>query len=422
MKMHYVGIDLGTSGCRLTIIDHNQNTVFETSIRYPSQQEQSAELWWQAVIECFTQCPQIVKKDIRAISLDGTSGTILLCDAQGNPTSSVLMYNDLRANEEAEFIKTFLPEDNGGQGASGSLARLFWLLKHEAKNDHFFALHQADYILGKLAGTFGISDENNCLKLGYDAVKQCWPQALLDQLGERAALLPKVIPAGRIFSKIDSSLASQLRLPNSVKIVSGTTDSIAAFIATGANQLSEAVTSLGSSLVIKQISNNPIYKPALGIYSHRLVIDNNPYWLVGGSSNSGGNVLRHYFSLEALKEMTPSLQPESTTGLDYYPLVEVGERFPEADVNKQPRLEPRPSSDVEFFQGIIEGIASIEKQGYDALKQLGAGDLISVRSVGGGSKNDAWTTIRGNQLQVPMIRPLQTEASYGAALLALRAE
>lgn len=420
--MLYAGIDFGTSGCRLTLINQQQEPVFDYSVSYQTNQQQTPELWWQSLIRCFSHCPENLKQNIKALSLDGTSGTVLLCDKKGNPSSSVIMYHDLRAQGEAQQIKQCLPKENGGQGASGSLARLLWLLQNEPNANHHFAVHQADYILAKLCGEFGISDENNCLKLGYDVAAQSWPESLLEHLGEHRSLVPKVVPAGQIIGEIEAQIAKQLELPETIKCVSGTTDSIAAFIATGASQTGEAVTSLGSTLVLKQISENPIYEPSLGVYSHRLVINNKPLWLVGGASNSGGNVIRHYFNQDQICSMTEELIPEKSTGLNYYPLLEQGERFPQADVNKQPGLTPRPESDVVFFQGILEGIANIEKQGYETLAELGAGELQSVRSVGGGSVNKAWTQIRQQHLNVPMITPEYTEASYGAALLALRAK
>ena len=74
-------------------------------------------------------------------------------------------------------------------------------------------------------------------------------------------------------------------------------------------------------------------------------------WLVGGASNSGGAVLRKFFTDEQMRRMTPLLNPSQPTGLAYYPLPAMGERFPENDPQKQPRMEPRPSDDVVFFQG-----------------------------------------------------------------------
>jgi len=410
------GIDLGTSGCRIVVIDLDKKIQFSHSITYPENSEQTPELWWSSVSELLKQLPQEIRKNLISLAVDGTSGSVLLTDSQGVPTSSTLMYYDLRATEEAKLIKTALPKENGGQGASGSLARLLWLLKHEANPKHAHVLHQADYILGKLANNFRLSDENNCLKLGYDVINRCWPEEQLSKIGIEASLLPIVHPAGTAVATIDKTLAHQLALPETLQLVSGTTDSIAAFYATGASQVGEAVTSLGSTLVIKLITDKPVFSPEYGIYSHRF----GNYWLLGGASNSGGNVIRKYFSEKQIEEMTAQLTPYQLTGLEYYPLAVKGERFPVADSNKAPILEPHPESDIDFFQGILEGIASIEGQGYQTLSELSACTVLSIRSVGGGSKNKAWTQIRKNKLNVEMIKPEQSEAAYGSALLAMK--
>jgi len=412
----FVGVDLGTSGCRLMVIDEQKKVQHQSSTTYSNPDEQTPQLWWDSVSSLLKKIPAEIKSQLKSIAIDGTSGTLLLVDEEGNPSSSVLMYNDLRATREAEAIKRIMPEKNGGQGASGSLARLMWLLKHELKQNHAHALHQADYILGKLANNFSLSDENNCLKLGYDVVKQQWLDDELAQLGIDKTLLPDVFPIGSPVAIIDPKEATRLGFPKNLQLVTGTTDSIGAFLATGADKIGDAVTSLGSTLVLKLISDKPIYSSRYGIYSHRF----GDRWLVGGASNSGAKVLQHYFSQAQLDEMTPALTSDSPTGLDYYPLINIGERFPVADAQKQPQLSPRPESDVQFFQGILEGIACIEKQGYCKLQELGAPKVSSIRSVGGGAKNKTWTSIRKHQLRLEMIEPEQTEAAYGTALLALK--
>lgn len=412
----FAGIDLGTSGCRIIVIDYDKKIQFTRSISYSSNAKQTPELWWDSVCKLLKELPIEIKDNLQSLAIDGTSGTLLLTDSQGKPSSSVLMYNDMRATAEAELIKQVLPQENGGQGASGSLARLLWLLKNEANSKHAHAVHHADFILGKLANNFQISDENNCLKLGYDVIKQCWPEKELLKLGIDQSLLPQVFPAGSFVSFIDKTQAEQLGLPQSLQLVTGATDSIAAFIASGATNVGDAVTSLGSTLVLKLISDKPIFSAQHGIYSHRL----NNHWLVGGASNSGAQVLQQYFSQTKIDELTTHLSPNIPTGLNYYPLIKMGERFPIADANKQPELSPRPESELVFFQGILEGIAQIEKQGYQKLNELGAPVITSIRSVGGGSKNQAWTEIRKNLLKVDMVLPQQTEAAYGSALLALK--
>ncbi len=427
MEKLFAGIDLGTSGCRLIIIDADKNIQFSTSISYSNPDKQSPELWWKSVCELFNKIPVKIKQNLHSLAVDGTSGTVLLLDNGGNPLTQALMYNDLRATAEAKQITQVLPQENGGQGASGSLARVMWLLnktqnieKQWGWTNKIHISHQADYILGKLSNNYALSDENNCLKLGYDVINQCWPNEL-EKLGIPCSLLPKVYPAGTAVASISQQIAKDLGLPESLQLVTGTTDSIAAFIATGADKIGDAVTSLGSTLVLKLISEKPLFSPEHGIYSHRL----KDKWLVGGASNSGAKVLQHYFSQKQIDVMTRQLSADESTNLNYYPLLKKGERFPVADANKCAMLAPRPDSDQEFFQGILEGIANIESQGYQKLIELGEPLITSVRSVGGGSKNTAWTKIRKNRLSenkldIDMITPIQTEAAYGSALLAMK--
>ena len=147
--------------------------------------------------------------------------------------------------------------------------------------------------------------------------------------------------------------------------------------------------------------------------------------LLGGRSaerevslNSGGAVLLQYFKVEQMREMTPILDPENFTGLDYYPLPDIGERFPVNNPEMTPRLEPLPGDSITFFQGMLEGIARIEAEGYELLGKLGAPALSKVFTTGGGSQNPAWTRIREKILRVKMEKPRSGHAAYGSALLA----
>jgi hypothetical protein len=196
--------------------------------------------------------------------------------------------------------------------------------------------------------------------------------------------------------------------------VAGTTDSVAAFLAAGAEQAGDGVTSLGTTLVLKLLSREPVFSPRHGVYSHRL----GDYWLAGGASNAGGAVLLKYFSEDQLRELTPRLQPDHRSGLDYYPLCEPGERFPLCDPELAPRLEPRPGDPARFLQGLLEGLSRIEADGYRLLARLGGPALRSVRSTGGGSQNPAWARIRENMLGVPLKPAVSVHAAYGTALLA----
>ncbi|MGL6209100.1 MAG: FGGY-family carbohydrate kinase, partial [Paracoccaceae bacterium] len=178
----------------------------------------------------------------------------------------------------------------------------------------------------------------------------------------------------------------------------------------------DGVTGLGTTLTLKILSDRPIFAPEYGIYSHRLL----GMWLAGGASNSGGAALLAHFSAGEIAALSVGMDAEADTGLDYYPLPGVGERFPIADPGMVGRVSPRPDDPVRFLQGLLEGIAGIEALGYARLAELGGPALTSVRSMGGGAGNAAWSAIRARKLGVPMLAPLSEAAAYGAALVARR--
>jgi D-ribulokinase len=416
----YVGIDLGTSGCRAIAIDRELRPAAAVNVPLPAAQrhdgrsEQDAEIWWSAVGEVMDGLTgHINPSTIDAIAVDGTSGSIVLTDDQGTPVMPALLYNDARAREQAARIAEVTPPTGGAHGASSGLAKLCHVQAQAAGRGARRVLNQAEWIAARFTGRYGLGDENNCLKLGYDVLQRRWPD-WLDALQVKREWLPQVVTPGTPLGTASETVCRRFGLAPHCRIVAGTTDSIAGFLATGANRVGEAVTSLGSTLVIKILSPQPIFAPHYGIYSHRL----GKWWLIGGASNSGGAVLRHYFSQSELDALTAQLDPDHPTGLDYYPLLGAGERFPIYDPRLMPRLTPRPSHPLQFFQGMLEGMARIEAAAYRRLAALGAPFPRSIRTVGGGAANTAWTRIRARELKVPMIAPPHSEPAYGAALLA----
>jgi 7-cyano-7-deazaguanine reductase len=416
----YLGVDLGTTGCRIIAVDATGAVQAEMSApiaappRNDNQITQDPTVWWKAFSGCLTNLlKQVDPKRVHAMTVDGTSGTLLLCDDKGSPVSPGIMYNDQRAVEQARKIGALAGATSGAQGATSSLAKLMWL--HDKKIDKraHYALHQADWISGRLTGNFGHSDYNNCLKLGYDTDKLAWPK-WINKLGFNIALLPEVHAPGDPLGTISESTAKAFGLPPDVQVLAGTTDGVAAFLAAGASEPGHGVTALGTTLVLKLLSDKPVFSPEHGVYSHRL----GTQWLAGGASNSGGAVLLQYYKVEQMREMTPLLDPEHFTGLDYYPLPDIGERFPVNNPEMVPRLEPLPGDSVTFFQGMLEGIARIEAQGYELLGKLGAPALSTVYTTGGGAKNPAWERLRERILGVTLEKPRSEHAAYGSALLA----
>jgi sugar (pentulose or hexulose) kinase len=288
---------------------------------------------------------------------------------------------------------------------------VLWLKKRLGLQRAHLYLNQADWLSALLSGR-PVSDYHNALKMGVDLATGQWP-AWVEFLAD-VDYLPIPVRPGTTLALVERPRARELGINPDCLVRAGTTDSIAAFLAAGVSQPGEAVTSLGTTLVLKLLSETRVDGGEYGIYSHWF----GRYWLAGGASNAGGGVLRQHFSDDELLALSARIEPERATGLDYYPLPSKGERFPVNDPNLQPCLEPRPPSRVEFLQALLEGLANIEARGYRKLAELGATPLQSVTSAGGGARNDAYTRIRARRLDVPVTRAAEQEACYGTARLA----
>jgi sugar (pentulose or hexulose) kinase len=376
--------------------------------------EQNPADWWAALRPVLASLRRSVDlQRVRRIAVDGTSGTLLLIDDAGRPLTPGLMYNDARSRAAADAIAKVAPPESGAHGATSALAKLLHLTAEGTTVSAHRAVHQADWIAGRLAGRHGISDENNALKLGYDPVARRWPD-WLGELGVAIDLLPEVRAAGSVIGTLTPVLAEELGFSPTAEVCAGTTDGVAAFIATQAAGIGDAVTSLGSTLTLKVLSDRPVFAPALGVYSHRL----GDRWLAGGASNSGGAALLAHFSRDEIVALSAKVNPDLPTGLDYYPLPGPGERFPVCDPQMAPRLTPRPDDRARFLQGLLEGVAAVEALGYRRLAELGAPSPRRVITVGGGAANPVWTQIRARVLNLPVSAIAEVDTAFGTALLA----
>jgi sugar (pentulose or hexulose) kinase len=414
----FLGIDFGTSGVRTSVINSNQEEIinFSVSIEKPTVKDslvcQDPSLWWNSLIKNLQfLSTKIDLSKIERLSIDGTSGTVLICDGTGRPLDYALMYNDASSVEEAKLIEKISSGHPIVSSPTNALVRTLSLIKKNSAQSYKI-LHQADWIASKIIEEFKFSDENNALKLGYDCQERAWPN-WFNELPLDEDSLPEILIPGQVMGNLKNQELLNLGFNSKLEVVAGTTDSIAAFLATGASQIGEAVTSIGTTLVVKAISAKPIFNREFGIYSHRL----GDRWLAGGASNVGGKIIEELFG-NKIEDLSKSLNPDKLLNLNYYPLAQTGERFPINDPNKKPILEPRPDKETDFFQAVLEGITQVEKLSYEKIVEIGGSYPLKIFTIGGGGKNQNWNTMRKKILKVELGKPLSNDASYGVALLA----
>ncbi|KAG8080838.1 hypothetical protein GUJ93_ZPchr0007g5815 [Zizania palustris] len=421
----FLGIDFGTSGARYALVDKQGAIHSEGKTTYPLQVgtvTNRASSWMEALFHLLGDIPTMYRPSISSISIDGTSATTLIVDRNnGEVLAGPFMYDESFA-DALPAVESIAPANHAVCSGSSTLCKLVsWWNSSSRRStttssgdSAVVLMHQSDWLLSLLHGQYGVSDYNNALKVGYDPEIDSYPGWLLSQ--PYAHMLPSVRAPGVPVGSIKEDLRTQLGFSKDCVVCTGTTDSIAAFLAARTTEPGKAVTSLGSTLAVKLVSDVRVDDARFGVYSHRL----DDMWLVGGASNTGGAVLRQLFSDDQLVALSEEIDPSVPSPLDYYPLPKKGERFPVSDPNMMPRLQPRPESDAAYLHGILESIARIEADGYRLLRELGASAVEEVFTAGGGAQNDKWTGIRRRVLGVPVRKAEQTEAAYGAALLALK--
>lgn len=410
-----LGVDFGTSGVRLAVNATTGETLIERSSAYPGPFE-DPESWRQGFQSLLLQLPWEVRQHIGALALAATSGTVLLCRRDGTllegGLGQALPYH-LACPEQLPAVRELMGStSHPACQASGSVARSLRLLERSRDlptASDLLIRHQADWLMGWLLGTWEWGEEGNNLRLGWDPVHQQWLGHLAT--APWAPALPRIVASGSLLGVVTPSVATDLGLPEDCQVVAGTTDANAAVLAADPSE-TDGLTVLGTTLVVKQLVPSPIQ--AEGVSCHRL----HGRWLIGGASNTGAGILSRYFSPAQVEELSRQIDGTSSSAYQLRPLLGRGERFPVDDPGLEPILEPRPVSDALFLQSLLEGIAAIERQGWQRLRELGAPPIEQVITLGGGARNPRWRQMRERILGLPVRNRPELSAACGMARLA----
>jgi len=123
-----LGIDLGTSGVRIAVIDSSRSLLFSAATGYRQGLQASSD-WIRALTELIPSIPTPLRRQLGALAVDGTSGTLLACTHQGDPLGDALPYHQA-CPEQIERVRDLIAEDGPACSASSSLARALRLLQH----------------------------------------------------------------------------------------------------------------------------------------------------------------------------------------------------------------------------------------------------------------------------------------------------
>jgi sugar (pentulose or hexulose) kinase len=418
-----LGIDLATADVRVqavdvetgeTIVEFHRTLAVTGSGGQRTQPARHGE-WARELVAAVSVRLGQRSREIGALSITGTSGTVVPVDAEGAPVGDAVLYDDPRGGVGLRAL--------AAQGfdlrPSSALARAAWMHAESPAPRYVFT---PDVVAAALAGRLLPSDTSHALKSGIDPVTGSWNRAALAVIGLPFETMPELVAPGRIIGEVADP--SALGLPPDVVIISGMTDGSTGQIATGAVAEGDTVGILGTTLVLKAVSVHDVVDGAAGIYSH--VAPDGRFW-AGGASNTGAGVLRTGVTAaldpaEHASEIAAWGPADSVA----YPLARSGERFPVVSADFagfSVALDGRDLADTEpiaRLRSVYEGVALVERLGLERLAELGV-EQRRHHLAGGASASEVWNRIRATALGRPVIVSMGAGSARGAAVLAASA-
>jgi xylulokinase len=424
-----LGIDIGTSGCKVLLIDENGKLLKQASAEYPLATpqpmwtEQNPEDWWNGIEKCLQE---IGEKNPDAIGVTGQMHGSVFLDANDEVIRPALLWNDQRTTKECDEIEATLGRDvlmgiTCNPALTGfQLPKILWLRNNEPEN---FArlktvLLPKDYIRLKLTGVKAteVSDASGTGIL--DVPARTWSSTMMDSLNLSSDLFPKVYESDEVSAQ---SLAFDY-LSAGVPVVGGGGDQAAAAVGTGAVDVGTISVSLGTSGVVFTSIDTPAYdsRGAAHTFCHA-----NRSWHAMGVMLSCGGALRWFRdvftagdSYDAIAERAGKAEV-GAGGVTFLPYL-AGERCPHNDPYAKGSFAGLSLSTTnhELSRAVFEGVTFGLLDGFELLKGLGA-RATSVNVTSGGSKSDFWVQMIADMFGVPCQRLAIDEGpAFGAAILA----
>lgn len=423
-----VGIDVGTSGIRLSAVDISGQVVWSgnepLAAGHPTAEgihEQHPSDWWSGVCRLGRELMRALPledHEILGVAVTSTSGTLVAVDGCGNPVRPAILYDDQRASFAARELNL---QDAGGAtcwAASHSLTKALWLRNAEPRSWERVVrlLHPTDWITGKLTGQFDIADHSNALKMGFEVETGEW-NGIVERSGIRKAMLPRIVRSGELVGRVCVEGSAETGLPE-VPVIAGATDGIAGLIASGAASSGDANTTLGTTLVWKVLSDRKPASITRNIYCH---LHPSGLWAPGAASNTGPGSISLPGGVRPSEELDVAALNYLPSRIFCYPISGMGERFPFLNSETRGFMTSEPANMSEGYAAQLQAIAFVERWGYEVLEQSGVWVGATVYSTGGAASSKTLSRLRASALNRRVVRCSDSNAAFGAAILAASA-
>jgi len=428
----FLGIDVGSSSVKACIIDRDGRTLdfvatdIGNLIRRPapSWAERDSETLWDAVRLTLKKLTHT--ESVESICVDATSGSAVAVDRDRHPLCPILLYSDKRAEAEAKYIlressiardyEVYLPVE-----AYLVLPKILWMRGHLANFRNVYkVLNEGDFIQMKLTGKVCTSP-NVAGKAHIDIRSGDYLRDLYKDLKIDIDLVPPVMPIGDVVGQTPESCSKETGLPEKAIVINGVTDSTASDIATGTLDVGQLNASIGTSLVIHAVADNPVPDRAKRIYYKSYVEGR---LLVGGATDAGTLPMTSLSRLlgKTLQELDIEAKtvPAGCEGLIAQPQW-IGSRVPNHNPNVRGffiGVTERNCTTGHMFRSILEGNAVVVTQVLHIVEEVTGKKVVEIRTSGGGSKSDLQNSIIADSTGKRVLAVETNEASIGSAILA----
>lgn len=446
--MTIAGLDIGTTGCKLTVFDENGKYLDKAYCDYPvkrgsgSSGDAAHEADASAILEgVMTVMKEMGTKypDIAGIGVTSFGETFVMTDETGKPLYPAMLYTDPRGEEECLELEKKI----GSRKIAAitglkphkmySIAKIMWLKNHEPdiykQGKHVFLIE--DFVVFALTGVAQIDYSLAARTMAFDISKLSWSEEIFGQAGVDMELMSKVVPTGTPAGTLLPKVAEKTGMTQIVQIVSISHDQVSAAVGAGIFDSSVAVDGAGTVECI-----TPVYDslPDLEVmYRGNYAVV--PYVVPGkyvcyAFSYTGGALIQWCVDTLAKKEkeiaahkgisVNEMLEGGSgdPSGLLVLPHF-AGAATPYMDSGSKGAILGLTAGNTvsDIYRGCMEGVVYEMMINMECLKDSGI-CFNMLHATGGGAKSAVWMQMKADVLNMPIIELKTVDAgTVGSAML-----
>jgi len=431
-----LGIDVGTTGTKVTLFDPDRGVLASSSkpsplfSDEPGWSEADTSLWWEnicKIVPAVAAAAGIKPSEITGVACTGMVPAVIFLDENGKVLRRAILQNDARAVEEINELSRELEAEGfdalsrtGSALTQQSVAPTWrWLIRHEPEVARRTAAMVGSYDWAAIALGAEVHVESNwALESGLYELTGDRAGVVTTAAGMPESICPRILRPGQVAGSVSNTAASATSLSQGVPIYVGGADHVLAAYAAGLNAPGDWLVKLGGAGDILVVTDTPVI-------DWRWYLDAHPrpgLWLPNGCMATSGSLLRwiqHLVGSPSLAELDAEAEaalPVSMLCLPYF----LGEKSPLHDPDLRGALVGLHLGQGrgEVFRAAMEAVGFGFKNHVEAFSEVGI-VLRSARVSNGGSGSHVWKQIIADVLGVELT-PLVDHggASLGAALVA----